>query len=169
MRFSLKKKKKRGGGMHCKVHHEWPKQLEILIVKHFLSPNSLPIIIIAWPVMLLCKNKWEWKKNHYNSKSCYLRAVEKQFPPSLHFQNLSNHLQSAHILYNTIAYQERQLQLLVPYHGRHCSCFYQFAQIVPDWYPSFRCNPRTQALSVSWLCGSPQMTLEFFSDTVSLP
>lgn len=139
-----------------------------MIVKHFLSPNSLPIIIIVWPMMLLCKSKWKGKA-HNDSKSCYRWAVEKQFSPSLYFQNLSNHLQSAHILYNTIAYQGRRLQLLVAYHGRHCSCISQFAQIVPDWYPSFRYNSGTRTLSISGLCRSPQVTPEFLSDPVYLP
>lgn len=49
MRLGLKKKKK--------VRGERPEQLETVIVKHFLSPNSLPIIIIVWPMLLLCKNK----------------------------------------------------------------------------------------------------------------
>lgn len=109
------------------------------------------------------------EKARDNSRSCYRWAVEKQFSPSLYFQNLSNHLQSAHILYNTIAYQGRQRQLLVAYHGRHCSCVSQFAQIVPDWYLSFRYNSGTRTLSISGLCRSPQMTPEFLSDPVSLP
>lgn len=110
-----------------------------------------------------------WGADHTTIVKAVISGQWKTVPPFYYFQNLSNHLQSAHILCNTIAYQGRQVQLLVAYHGRHCFLLLAVCTGCSYWYPSFRYNSETQTLSTLWLCGSLQVTPEFLSLPVSLP